>query len=130
MVFREYPGQTLAPGGGVVGGHAPQHSLQSLVSPLRLPVSLGMVSRRQTNRGPNSVTEGLLYLRRELGTTVGDYIHGNTMESDHVGHKEVRGLSRRREFREGGKVNHFRELVDDGQDGGIALGRWKSRYKV
>ena len=76
------------------------------------------------------MTKGLPDLGRELGPTIGDYVHGNTMESNHVGHKKVRSLSRGREFREGGEVNHLREPVDDGQDGGIALGRGKSSHKV
>ena len=46
------------------------------------------------------------------------------------GHQKVRSLSRGREFREGGEVNHLREPVDDGQDGGIALGCGKSSYVV
>ena len=116
------PGQTLASGGGVTGGYAPQRSLQSLISPLRLPVGLGVVPRGQTNCGPNPATEGLPDLGRELGPTVRDNVHGDAMKPDHVGHEEVRGLSRGREFREGGEVNHLGEPIDHGQDGGVALG--------
>ena len=47
-----------------------------------------------------------------------------------MGHEEVRCLSRGQEFREGGEVNHLRETVDHGQDGGVALGRGKTRNKV
>ena len=39
------PGKVQAPGGGVAGGDTMQGRLQSLVSPFRLPVGLGMVSR-------------------------------------------------------------------------------------
>ena len=128
MVFREY--STQGRRWLVAGGHTPQRSLQSLVCPLHLPVGLGEVPRGQTNRGPNPAAEGLPDLGRELGSTVGDDVDGNTMEPDHVGHKEVRSLSRGREFREGGEVNHLGESVDHGQDGGIALGRGKACNEV
>ena len=81
-----------------------------------------MVPRGQTNRGPNPVTEGLPYPRRELGSTVGDDVHRDTMQSDHMGHKEIRSLGRGREFGKGGKMNHLGEPVDHGQDGSVALG--------
>ena len=51
-----------------------QRSLQRLVSPLHLPVGLGVVPRGQTGRGPNPTTKGLPHLGRELGSKVGDNV--------------------------------------------------------
>ena len=112
----------MAPGGRVTGSHASQSSLQRLVRPLRLPVGLGVVPRGQTDRGPNPATKGLPHPRRELGPTVRDNVLGNTVKPDHLGDKKGRRLSRGREFREGGEVNHLGETVDHGQDGVVALG--------
>ena len=50
------------------GGHAAERRLQALVGSLRLPVGLEMVPRGEADRGPNSHTEGLPHLRRELGS--------------------------------------------------------------
>ena len=120
----------LAPGSGVTGSHATQCSLQRLISPLRLPIGLGMVPGGQTDHGPNPATEGLPHPRRELGSTVGDNVQGNTMKPDHMGNEKVRGFRCGREFREGGEINHLREPVDHGQDGCVALGRRKARDEV
>ena len=52
------------------------------------------------------------------------------MQPDHMENKKVCGFRRGREFGEGGEVNHLREPVDHGQDGGVALGRRQARDEV
>ena len=101
----------LAPGGRVTGGHAPQSSLQRLISPLRLPLGLGVVPGGQTDRGLNPATKGLPHPRRELGPTVQDNVLGNTVKPEHVGKEKVRRLHRGREFREGSEVHHLGKPV-------------------
>ena len=97
----------MAPGGRVAGGHASQHSLQCLVSPLHLPVGLGVVPRGQTGCGPNPATKGLPHLGCELGSTVRDNVLGDTVKPDHLGDEEVCSFSRGRESREGGEVYYL-----------------------
>ena len=61
---------------------------------------------------------------------VGNDVLGDTMQPDHLGDEEVRHFGRRREFGEGNEVDHFREPVDHGQDGIVALRVGETGHKV
>ena len=114
-----------APGGGVAGGNTMQGRLQSLISPLRLPVGLGMVSRRtvapipwqkarqtpEVNWGPRSETMfwGIPW---------------------HMVNQQVRRFSRGWEFGQGNEMHHLGEPVNHGQDGVVAPGGGKAGDKI
>ena len=97
---------------------------------LRLPIGLGVVPRREANRGPNPTTKGLPHLRRKLGATVGDNVLGDTVQPDHMGDEEIRRFGRGREFRQGGEVDHLGKSVDYSQDGIFALGGRETGHEV
>ena len=72
---------------------------QSLIGPLQPARWSGDgTAEDRFTVGPNSLTEGSPNPRRELGTTVGDDVLGDTMQLDHLGCEEVRRFGRRQEF--------------------------------
>ena len=74
-----HPRQVAAPMRCVLLAEAPKSVLQGLVGTFSLAVGLRVVPGGQADRGPNPSAKGLPHLGRELGTTVRDDVHRNTM---------------------------------------------------
>ena len=66
------PCKQVTPSGRVTSSDTPQGCLKALIGPFSLPIRLGMVARRETDRGPNPLAEGLPHPGSELGSTVRD----------------------------------------------------------
>ena len=62
---------------------------QRLVGTFSLSIRLGVVSRCETDRGPNSLTESLPHFRSELGTTVRYNVSRDAMQSNYMLGEEV-----------------------------------------
>lgn len=76
------PGELLTPGGLVVGDDALESSFKLLVGPLCLSITLRVKARGKTNLGANLHAELLPNSGGELGSSIGDDICWNAVESE------------------------------------------------
>lgn len=66
---------------------------EGLVDPLRQAIQLGMVPRAKAHCSPQGPTECSPNLQGELGSWIRDNVPGETLEAEHMLHRQVASLS-------------------------------------
>lgn len=84
------------PGGRDAGSHRAQGRLQVLIFPLRLTISLRVVTGAEAYRGSQDMTECLPHLGGDLGAPVQNYVLGDAVKPKNMNYQKVGNLWGRR----------------------------------
>ena len=104
-------------------GEVAYHFFDLPIHHLRLPVRLGMMSRRRTNFDLEDVCEGFLKLEENNGVTVADHIFGTAVTQIHVLVGEGGNGSSRTVLFCSRQADHLRVEIQEGIDNVITAGR-------